>query len=400
MPKHSASVIPSLRSLEAAQREARVFYWCADKNQCDLSRVMEEHLGKGAFLKFDDLALMMVEAMDHAPELVIIDCLALDSWHLNEISRLRMDRATQDIPILLRVKHLTHAVVSQCMYHGASDIISRDCLMAQTLLHIETLLQSHGHALHISRALPRPILLGGQSEVASAGLIPSQSQVKALGQIYGLDIDSRFIPCDLQGGDLWGMMPIDDQRLAVYCADFCGHGAHIAPHTQRLCGLLASDGFDKSEPSEVLSYLNKRLRVMLSQGQFCALFYGVIDLSQDKLRFSCASIPAQLFKSSCEDVYKPIESRGLPLGFVQEAEFDTVEIEFAPGAGLLLYSDALVETPMPPNSIFTEQSLAVFLNRNQALCPSQQIVANIQSRLQLDRHRLQDDLTVVSIIRQ
>jgi sigma-B regulation protein RsbU (phosphoserine phosphatase) len=57
-----------------------------------------------------------------------------------------------------------------------------------------------------------------------------------------------------------------------------------------------------------------------------------------------------------------IEEPGFPLGVSRDAAFDNRVAAFEPGAMLILFSDALIETPAPPDSVFTADGLCAFVN--------------------------------------
>ena len=49
------------------------------------------------------------------------------------------------------------------------------------------------------------------------------------------------------------------------------------------------------------------------------------------------------------------------LGVTRDATYENITAPFAPGATLLLFSDALIETPPHPDEAFTETSLCDFV---------------------------------------
>ena len=68
-----------------------------------------------------------------------------------------------------------------------------------------------------------------------------------------------------------------------------------------------------------------------------------------------------------------------------------------PGSSIFLYSDALIETPAPPNSIFSPESLEELLaDENLWAAPATVIKAHVLDMLMLSMtDKMEDDLTVV-----
>jgi sigma-B regulation protein RsbU (phosphoserine phosphatase) len=234
---------------------------------------------------------------------------------------------------------------------------------------------------------------------AYGDLLPSAESTNAISQFFGLDIASMFIAPPPLGGDIWGMAALDDSRLSLFSVDVSGHGAQIAPLTKWIHGLIVQQQKIDPEPVSMVSALNRALFKSLMRGKFATLFYGIIDIANDSLSYSCSAVPPPLLRTGAPGEFACIPGEGLPLGFVEDTTYDLHQYPFRKGAALVLYSDALVETPHPPHEVFTPESLKTFVNAVGAQQTSHDIVTAIMTQLDIETNVLKDDLTLVAMRR-
>ncbi len=121
------------------------------------------------------------------------------------------------------------------------------------------------------------------------------------------------------------------------------------------------------DPARLLRKLNKRLHAVLPAGQFATMFCAKIDFHMRTLEYASAGGTPQLYRKSSEDAFEVISQPSLPLGIVSDVPYESQTVAFCPGGGLVLYSDGLIETPKPPRSLCTTESVREHLNKtNQA----------------------------------
>lgn len=230
-------------------------------------------------------------------------------------------------------------------------------------------------------------------------LLPSSESITAISDFFGLDVASMFIAPPPLGGDIWGMSVLDDGRLSIFSLDVSGHGPQVAPLTKWIHGLIGQQQKIDPEPVAMLSALNSALYRTLTRGKFATVFYGIIDMVNDSICYSSAAIPPQILRTHAMTNYVGVPCEGLPLGFVENTQYDLHEYAFHKGASLILYSDALVETPHPPHEVFSPESLTEFANTMDSEQSSHDIVTAIMGRLDIEKNGLKDDLTLVAIRR-
>ena len=193
-------------------------------------------------------------------------------------------------------------------------------------------------------------------------MLPSPERVAQIQSRCPLDLSSYYGPRDGVGGDLWGTEVIGPQRIMIYVADFTGHGVSAALNTARFHSFVHMELQSTGKPATLLRRLNDRLNAVLPDGQFATMFCVVIDFRMQTIDYASAGAPPQLYRSSCEAPFEVISQPGIPLGIFPGVAYESWRAAFHPGATLVLYTDGLVETPKPPRSLYTVESMRDILN--------------------------------------
>jgi sigma-B regulation protein RsbU (phosphoserine phosphatase) len=193
-------------------------------------------------------------------------------------------------------------------------------------------------------------------------MLPSASQIKQIQANSPLDVSSyHFAPQGI-GGDIWGIEAIGPQRIMMYVADFTGHDAAAGLHAACLRFFVQGDEAKSDKPSSLLQRLNARLGEVLPVGHFATMFCATIDFERQTMVYASAGAPPQLYRESSDSAFNILSEPSLPLGITANAAYESATVPFKAGGALVLYSDGLVETPRPPRSRLTTDSLKEFLN--------------------------------------
>ena len=190
-------------------------------------------------------------------------------------------------------------------------------------------------------------------------LMSNEEQIEQILKRYNINVYSYFKTSSEIGGDFWGFREIDDDRLAIFNVDFSGHGINAALNTFRLHTLLhCLHQSNSTDPGIYMTSLNRDLATLLPAEQFATMFYGVIDLKNDILSYSVAASTSPIvFHDNHTSPYTIISGTGYPLGAVKSAIYKTSVMPFKEKDQILLYSDALIETPRDNGTLLGDEGL-------------------------------------------
>ena len=334
----------------------------------------------------------------YRPELIITDLLMpnLDGFDLCRLLRNNPD--TRGIPVLAQTASTDPDLRAHAFESGATDLLPKPFDPRELLSRVRVLLE-RGRLIERLSEFQRHIaeeLL--QASAIQEALLPSDALLNHLEGMFPLDIAGHYQSSVGIGGDIWGLEQIGDQKLLIFNADFAGHGVGAALNTVRLHSFIQSTPDKTPVPSILLSELNQFLCEVLPTGQFATMFCALIDFESRIINYSSAAAPPQLLRSAAGQRFEVIEVAGFPLGVTRDATYEHRVTSFAPGGMLVLFSDALIETPLPPDSAFTPLTLCDFANSLPPNIRPRQLCDRLLKELfERASEKPSDDLTLIAV---
>ncbi len=212
--------------------------------------------------------------------------------------------------------------------------------------------------------------------------------------------DYRFqhqvIPSMFLSGDFVDYFGINDQFAGFYCADVSGHGVSSALVTVLVKSFVNkyherhADRQDPLilEPEHVLEKLNQEL-LHEQLGKHLTMFYGVLDLKANTLRFASGGHypPALLFRP---EGVRALEPNGMAVGLFPLAVFQSETVALPEAFRLLVFTDGALETLALPTGEARLAHLQTLTTRDAL----RRFVAAAG-----DQQHLPDDFTVLSVTR-
>jgi phosphoserine phosphatase RsbU/P len=329
------------------------------------------------------------------PDLIITDLNMPDIDGLELCRRLRADARWASVPILVQTGTTSHDQRGEVFFNGATDLISKPINLREMIGRVRVHLEQRRLVRKLSdyqQSMAQQLDLAREMQES---LLPGRDEVAGIEARLPIEISSSYRASLGLGGDLWGAEAPDPTHLHVFMADFTGHGVSAALNTFRFHSFLRNEPLDSLPSDKAMATMNRYLAEVLPTGQFATFLSARIDFEAGQIEISSANGPAPILRIGPDGAYRPLPSIGFPLGVLEEARFTVERYPFPVGSMLLLYSDALTETPLPPDAIFTASSLADFLNRMPPPASAHDIKRAVMARLK--PHVLEDDLTIVVI---
>ena len=179
------------------------------------------------------------------------------------------------------------------------------------------------------------------------GLMPAEQP-----RVSGFDIAGRCRPASHVGGDFFQYFPEPSGRFAITLADVTGHGMGAAIPAVLFSGILGSQMEIGGGVHEIFARLNRSLHRTLESGTFVCVTMGEIDLANRVLRLVNSACPYPYhFRAETEDVAE-LELNAYPMGILENAEYQVMELPLRPGDRVIFCSDGIVEAENPNGDQF------------------------------------------------
>jgi sigma-B regulation protein RsbU (phosphoserine phosphatase) len=335
------------------------------------------------------------------PDLVLLD-MQMPELSGQEVCRqIRTDPELVDLPILMQTATVDRKEMGILFEAGASDFLSKPINPAELVSRVTLHLERWNLLRKLRDYRQRTSMELEAARRMQFDLLPAQATLQALGESAGLRIGSYSRSSSEIGGDLWGILPINDVSFGLFLADFAGHGVTAALNTFRLHALIHEHTALHHDPAGLLAILNDRLKEVLSPGQFATFLYVVIDSSFDRIRFASAGAPPPIVTLGLHGPAVLAEVSGLPLGVARGAKYELHERPFSAGSMLVLFSDGLSEFPDPRGRRIGDEGLRSTLGAcDPGLTPDQVIEQLCEATGIGTNSALPDDTTIVCLDRR
>ena len=179
------------------------------------------------------------------------------------------------------------------------------------------------------------------------------------------------------GGDLVGYFQISEGRIGVFGLDVSGHGITSALMTARLSGFLSANspsqnvallplpdgGYSARPPDEVAARLNTLTLEEMETENYFTLIYADLDLKTGKAQMVQAGHPNPALQRASGKVEFPGDG-GMPIGLLEDAAFQSFEVQLNPGDRLLLFSDGVTECESATGPMLEEEGLIDIMAKN------------------------------------
>jgi GAF domain-containing protein/anti-sigma regulatory factor (Ser/Thr protein kinase) len=181
-----------------------------------------------------------------------------------------------------------------------------------------------------------------------------------LPRIAGLELASRYLPAEGSGlgGDWYDVFELPESRIAIVVGDVVGHGVAAAAVMAQLRTALRAYAAEGHEPADVVQAVD-RLMWQLGPTAMTTLVYLLLDPVEETLEVvNAGHLPPLMIDANGGTRYLEIEG-ALPLGTSQSEIYRARTVPFPAGAGIVLYTDGLVERRDEPIDAGLERLRAV-----------------------------------------
>jgi phosphoserine phosphatase RsbU/P len=304
------------------------------------------------------LAILRHTAFD----IVILDVVMPGLGGLATLSRLKALPATSHLPVIMISSLDDMDSIVRCLEEGAEDFITKPfspallrarlagCLRAK---HLADSQRTHLAQLEDSRDRLDSELAEAARYIRSILPPPITTPVA---------IDWRYQPCTELGGDAFGYHPLDDDHLAIYLLDVCGHGVAASLLSVTAINVIRSGSLpatDFLDPSSVLASLNRAFPMERQNNMYFTIWYGVLHHPSGTLRHASAGHPPALLATpqGIERVHAP----GLITGMLPDSDYVGGTTHLPPHSRLFVFSDGCFESRQENGSRMPFEEFESFL---------------------------------------
>jgi len=168
------------------------------------------------------------------------------------------------------------------------------------------------------------------------------------------------------GGDLYDYFMLDENRLGFIIGDVSGKGVPASIYMAVSRTMLRAIASQIDDPAECLSTVNKMLIPESDLTTFVTVFYGILDTRNGHVQYSNGGHNLPYIIRADGSVEEVENTGGLLLGKIEPIEFETKELQLAPGEKIVLFTDGVTEAMNENEELYDEEKLIEYLTgRNE-----------------------------------
>ncbi len=210
-----------------------------------------------------------------------------------------------------------------------------------------------------------------QTDLTAARELQSVLLPKATAEIPGLKTAVRLRPARDISGDLYDFFRHGHEHTVLAFGDVSGKGAAAALYGAMVGGLLRTMAPRRCEPSLLMKNLNEALLARKVDAQFVTLLVMLWEQKTHTLRMANAgAIPPMICRNG--EIIR-IRVEGVPLGLLENREYEEAVFQASRGDLILLYSDGIPDQHNPAGEDYGRGRLVQVLQSNYRQ-PPQNIV--------------------------
>lgn len=181
-----------------------------------------------------------------------------------------------------------------------------------------------------------------QADLDYARSIQQNFLPKSIPRIKSYRIDTIYLPATQVGGDFYDVVPLQNDRIAIYIADVSGKGIPAALFMSKMSSDLRFFLENEKNISAVMRKINNQILARSSRGMFITLLLLVIELKTGKITMiNAGHLPP--FVVDNDEVSLFTRSDNPPGGIIESMNFKTQELTLNPNGRIVLITDGVTD---------------------------------------------------------
>tara|TARA_B100002003_G_scaffold119110_1_gene109793 strand:- start:6912 stop:8588 length:1677 start_codon:yes stop_codon:yes gene_type:complete len=333
-------------------------------------------------------------ARQHKPDIVLLDVIMPGMSGIEAAPQIKASSPGCYMPILFITSLDDEQSLVKCLASGGDDFISKP--FEKIILHAKVKAHERTRQLSLEIQEKNQSLTYFQLEVERNHRIVEHIFDNAIGRNpVTTDYFDFYTQPEAQfNGDLFLCEQSPSGGVYLFIGDFTGHGLASAIGAIPVAQLFTSMTLKGLAVGEMAARLNRLLVNLLPADMFCVA--SVLEIHANGKNFTLWSggLPRLAVKTSEQEIRLLIDPQHMPLGILEEHEFDnqTQYFETEWGDTLLLYTDGLMESQHKELGMLGEAGVEKWFTRN----------SQVNAQLLVDKAELyragaaaEDDITIV-----
>ncbi|HZY97463.1 MAG TPA: SpoIIE family protein phosphatase [Candidatus Cybelea sp.] len=216
---------------------------------------------------------------------------------------------------------------------------------------------------------------------------------RILPELATVRLSAAYLPATEEakvGGDWYDALELPQDRILLAIGDVAGHGIEAAVAMNKARQMLISCALIDPSPASVLERVNAEL--VADKSPMITAVAGVVDARTCRFSYAAAGHPAPVLLEPGRRA-RFLDIGSLPLGVSADTKYVTHQIQSAPGAMLVLYTDGVIEHS---HDVLEGEHLLLAAVESAAQTAQTDPAKAIRDEI-FRHHRISDDAAIVTV---
>lgn len=252
----------------------------------------------------------------------------------------------QNVPLIVLSSKEEPVIKAKAFALGANDYLVKLPDKIELLARISYHSKCYISSLERNEAYQK---LAESERVLKAELAEAADYVKSLlpQPLKGKpEINWEFLPSQSLGGDSFGYHWLDDEHLAIYLIDVCGHGVGAALLSVTVLNVLENQTLqtcDFHDPAMVLHSLNENFSMEKHNQMFFTGWYGVFNKTNRLLTYASGGHPPAILFNGKNSTPEKLTTDGMIIGGLDGTHYKNASVVIDKDNEFYLFSDGVFE---------------------------------------------------------
>lgn len=209
-----------------------------------------------------------------------------------------------------------------------------------------------------------------------ASMLPSH--FPAFPEKDSFDLYASMCPAKEVGGDFYDFFLIDDDHMALVCADVSGKGVPAAIYMAITKTLIKNQALQDSSPASILTKVNSILCEDNGGDMFVTVWFAIVDIHTGHMSYCNAGHenPFICRKDGKFEIFK--DKHCFVLGGMDMVRYREYEMDLGPGDMIFIYTDGVAEAHNAQSELFgMERAVDVLNSREDAKGNPKKLIENL-----------------------
>ena len=199
-----------------------------------------------------------------------------------------------------------------------------------------------------------------------AGMLPKEKP--AFPDRDEFEVFASMDPAKEVGGDLYDYFLIDDDHLCLVVGDVSGKGVPAALFMVVVTTVIRNIASLDMKISDMMKEINNQMCKHNEEALFVTLWLGIYTISTRHLRMANAGHEYPVLYKASKGKYELYESEhDVPVGVMEDMEYERDELFLEPGDKLFVYTDGVPEATRADDEQYGTERMMSCLNKDTTL---------------------------------